>query len=332
MWFSKFRFLVKDKNNHKVSTMKRIFTLSIVLGAVLGEHRSHHAGGGRRKEMPLLRTVHKSYKELTEGEVDSLMNKFKCPNPKRPWQYWPLGCHHRHDALRDDPEFSAIPWQEDGGPICTYYKKCLRNCRGVRSEHNKCINPLTQVLTRGIKCNCKCSYACIDRLNEIMDIHAGDEYATNDALLNDHGIVEIAHEHNSYDADGSDSTDDGLIMGVSEGDDDHDHDSDDSDSTAIDVSQRSGNMGPDFSCHDSVDRDGLHHSVQERCHDFNWCHQEKFPCKYSCSRRCKQCLQACPACNCPHTGLNDGITSCPSQASVIEQITSWRDRCQSNLN
>lgn len=281
----------------------------------------------RKKDMPLLRTIHKSFKELTESEMESLAGKFKCPNPKRPWQYWPLGCHHRHDDLKDDPEFAHMGWQPLGGPICTYYKKCLRNCRGIRSEHNKCINPLTQVLTRGIKCNCKCSYACIDRLNTILDQYDDD---MNDdmhaALIDDHGIVEeISDDHqqilNTLDDDTEDS-DDGLILGVTEDDD-------------VDVSQRSAQTV--FSdiygqqCPNDVARDGLSDDEKDRCHDWNWCHPEKFPCKYDCSRRCKDCINSCGACNCPNSGLKDG-SACPSKVDVMTQAElTLADDCRAQV-
>jgi hypothetical protein len=115
-----------------------------------------------QQQAPLLRTIRKGARDLSEGEMDALTTRFKCPKPKRPWQYWPLGCHHRHEDLRENEEYVNIEWQKPGNDICTYYKRCLKNCRGIKSANNQCINPLTQVLTRGIKCNCKCSYACIE--------------------------------------------------------------------------------------------------------------------------------------------------------------------------
>lgn len=324
--------------------MRSLAVTTILLGctALAGKNNRN-----QRKELPLLRTVHKGFRDLSEGEVEALVTRFNCPDPKRPWQYWPLGCHHRHDVLQDDAEYSHIEWQSLDGPICTYYKKCLRNCRGIRSENNQCINPLTQVLSRGIKCNCKCSFACIERLNDIIDEHQGDKFATNDALLDDHGIVEVSDHHesmvSSLDEDEQDS-DMGLILGVSEDEDANNEE------TPIGTStfERSGQIGngdaavstdtevnpadvdlSHFECGD-VTPNGLDADTQDRCHDYNWCHEEKFPCKYPCSRRCKQCLQQCPPCNCPKTGLTDGRT-CPAPASIVNQKATWNARCDSNI-
>lgn len=293
-------------------------------------------------EIPV-RTERKGAKDLSESEMEALTSRYKCPKPKRPWQYWPLGCHHRHSELQEDQELANLEWQQPGNNICTYYKRCLKNCRGVKSSNNQCIDSLTQVLTRGIKCNCKCSFACIERLNEIIEEHAGDEDATNNALLMDNAIVEVSDDGlmKSLSDDIEDSSE-GLILDISEDDDDSD---DSAEFTPDSILERSGQLNEDyfgtptgrnalgggpvdlshFKCEDE-EMAVLTSDNNDRCHDYNWCHAEKFPCKYPCSRRCKQCLQQCPPCNCPQTGLADG-RECPDPVDVMTHNITMKDTC-----
>jgi len=295
-------------------------------------------------ETGLVRTERKGAKDLTESEMEALTTRYKCPKPKRPWQYWPLGCHHRHSDLKEDQEFANIEWQQPGNTICNFYKLCLKNCRGVKSSNNQCINSLTQVLTRGIQCNCKCSFACIEKLNKIIDENEGNMAATDDALLNDSGIVEVSDDGELMKSlsDDTEDSSEGLILDISEDDDDAD---DSAEFTRDSISERSGQLNEDyfgtptgrnalgggpidlshFRCEDE-ELVVLASDDNDRCHDYNWCHAEKFPCKYPCSRRCKQCLQQCPPCNCPQTGLADG-RECPDPIDVMTHNITMKDTC-----
>ena len=108
-------------------------------------------------------------------------------------------------------------------------------------------------------------------------------------IVDDHDdVMELSED--------TEDSNDGLILNISE-DDDEDSENeftpdsilersgviDESNPTLRNVLAGQLNSGPvdlsHFDCGNSQPN-GLDTETQDRCHDYNWCHTEKFPCKY----------------------------------------------------
>lgn len=280
-----------------------------------------------------VRTIKEGKSDLTEDDISALSKLFNCPLPKKPWQNWPLGCHRRHEALQGHEEWQRYPWQELKGPICQFYRRCLRGCRSIHSDQNKCLNTNNPyVKERGIKCNCKCSTACIGKLNELMKYYDGE--TLDEQLTNDVGTINISDDINELEYDEfeeNEQTGIDALFGdadeqVTEQDahdavlDDHHPSSDIRKEIAHEISLASEYCNTDVK--PAIKADDFH-----KCSTWNFCTESMYPCKYKCSRRCKECLKTCPPCSCKD---RDDF-QCPSFFSIGSQIHDAVLQCQSSI-
>lgn len=153
--------------------------------------------------------------EIPALALEALVREYSCPNPKKPYQYFPFGCHRRHASLKDRREYENVQWQDPDSNICHYYKMCIKSCRNKKSPYNHCVDPNddTQIV-RGIACNCKCSFSCIHLLNTVMETFADDEATLNDYLnVHDFFPVDLPEEVSEAlsGLDNSEESDEGLI-------------------------------------------------------------------------------------------------------------------------